>query len=275
MKMYDKVKDAADFLRSKIKVVPDVAVILGSGLSSLVSMLEDPLTVKTDEIPNWPRPTAPMHKGEISFGKLEGIDVALQRGRIHYYEGYSMNEVTFPARVWGELGVKRYFATNAAGGINRSLAPGDLVLIYDHINFMGNNPLIGPNESMWNVRFPDMTRSYVNKFSALVEKAAINAGVNLSKGVYIAFTGPSYETPAEIRMARAMGADVVGMSTVPEVIVANAMGMEVAVISFVSNFAAGITMQPLTEEEVLEAAKLVSVKLSKIFINTMKELKNV
>ena len=273
--MYDKVKEAADFLRSKIKVVPEVAVILGSGLSSLVSMLEQPLTVKTDEIPHWPRPTAPMHKGEISFGKLEGVDVALQRGRIHYYEGYSMNEVTFPVRVWGELGVKRYFATNAAGGINRSLAPGDLVLVYDHINYLGTNPLIGPNEPKWNVRFPDMTRAYVNRFSNLVEKAALDAGVNLSKGVYAAFTGPSYETPAEIRMARTMGADVVGMSTVPEVIVANAMGMEAAVISCVANFAAGITMQPLTEEEVLDAAKLVSDKLSKIFINTMKELKNV
>jgi purine-nucleoside phosphorylase len=271
--MYDKVREAVDFLRSKIKVTPKVTVILGSGLSSLVSMLEDFLTIRTDEIPHWPRPTAPMHKGEISFGKLEGVDVALQRGRVHYYEGYSMNDVTFPVRVWGELGVKRYFATNAAGGINRDLAPGDLVLIYDHINYMGNNPLIGPNESRWNVRFPDMTKAYVNSFSAVVEKAASDAEVKLAKGVYVAFTGPSYETPAEIRMARTMGADVVGMSTVPEVIVANAMGMEVAAISCVSNFAAGITMQPLTEEEVLDSAKLVSDKLSKIFINTMKELK--
>ena len=272
--MYDKVKEAADYLMSRIKKIPEVTVILGSGLSSLVSMLEDSITVKTDEIPNWPRPTAPMHKGEISFGKLEGVDVALQRGRIHYYEGYSMNEVTFPVRVWGELGVKRYFATNASGGINRSLAPGDLVLVHDHINYMGTNPLIGPNESRWNVRFPDMTKAYINKFSALVEKAAIKAGVGLSKGVYVAFTGPSYETPAEIRMARTMGADVVGMSTVPEVITANAMGMETAVISCVSNYAAGITMQPLTEEEVLDAGKLVSDKLSRIFINTMRELKS-
>jgi purine-nucleoside phosphorylase len=236
-------------------------------------MLEDSLTIKIDEIPHWPRPTAPMHKGEISFGKLEGVDVALQRGRIHYYEGYSMNDVVFPVRVWGELGVKHYFATNAAGGINRSLAPGSLVLIYDHINFMGTNPLIGPNELRWNVRFPDMTTAYVNNFSAAVERAALSAGVGLSKGVYIAFTGPTYETPAEIRMARTMGADVAGMSTVPEVIIANAMGMEIAVISCVSNFAAGITMQRLTEEEVLETAKLVSDKLSKIFINTMKELR--
>ena len=270
--MHDKIREAVDFLKSRIKITPNVVVTLGSGLSSLVSILEDPLTVRTDEIPHWPRPTAPMHKGEISFGKLEGIEVALQRGRIHYYEGYSMNEVTFPVRVWGELGVKRYLATNATGGINRSLAPGDLVLIYDHINLMGSNPLIGPNEPKMNVRFPDMTSAYVNNFSAIVEKAALNAGVNLSKGVYVAFTGPSYETPAEIRMARVMGADVVGMSTVPEVIVANAMGMEVAVISCVSNFAAGITMQPLTEEEVLDAAKLVSDKLSKIFVNTMREL---
>jgi purine-nucleoside phosphorylase len=272
--MRDKVIEAADFLRSRIKSAPKVAVILGSGLGSLVSMLEDSITVKTDEIPHWPHPTAPMHKGEISFGKLEGIDVALQRGRIHFYEGYSMNEVTFPVRVWGELGVKRYFATNASGGINRSLALGDLVLVYDHINFMGDNPLIGPNEPGWNVRFPDMTRAYVNNFSSLVESAAINAGVNLTKGVYVGFTGPSYETPAEIRMARTIGADVVGMSTVPGVIVANAMGMEVAVISCVSNFAAGITMQTLTEEDVLDTAKLVGDKLSKIFINTMRELKS-
>jgi len=272
--MYDKVKEAADFLRSKIKVVPEVAVILGSGLSSLVSLLENALIVKTDEIPHWPRPTAPMHKGEILFGRLEGVDIALQRGRIHYYEGYSMNEVVFPVRVWGELGVKRYFATNAAGGVNYSLASGDLVLIYDHINLMGTNPLIGPNESKWNVRFPDMTKAYVNDFSALVEKASLKAGVGLNKGIYAAFTGPVYETPAEVRMARTLGADVVGMSTVPEVIVANAMGMKVAVISCVSNLAAGITMQPLTEEEVLDAAKLYSDKLAKIFINTMKELKN-
>ena len=270
--MYDKVREAVDYLRSKIKVTPKVTIILGSGLSSLVSMLEDSLTIKTDEIPHWPRPTAPMHKGEISFGKLEGVDVALQRGRIHYYEGYSMNDVTFPVRVWGEVGVKRYFATNAAGGINRSLSPGDLVLIYDHINYMGTNPLIGPNESKWNVRFPDMTKAYMNDFSAKVEMAALEAGVHLTRGVYIAFTGPTYETPAEIRMARTLGADVVGMSTVPEVIVANAMGMEVAAISCVSNYAAGITMQPLSEEEVLSSAKLVSGKLSKILIYTMKEL---
>lgn len=273
--MFEKVSEAVEFIKSKIKSKPKAAIVLGSGLGSLVSMLEDAVSISTADIPHYPRSTAPSHKGEIVFGKLEGVDVAILRGRVHFYEGYSMKTVTFPVRVLAMLGVKNYFATNAAGGISSFLAPGDLVLVYDHINFMGTNPLMGENEPRWNVRFPDMTTAYRNEFSDLVARAAAEAGVMLHRGVYMAFTGPSYETPAEIRAARVLGADIVGMSTVPEVIVANAMGMNVAVVSCVSNFAAGITMERLTEEEVLNAGLLVKDSLSKIIYQTVRGLRDV
>lgn len=273
--MRQKVEEAVGFIRSKITGIPDLAIVLGSGLSNVTSMVNDPIVVSMNEIPNYPKPTAPMHKPEIIFGTIEGVKVALLRGRTHFYEGYKMEQVTFPVRLLGSLGVKRYLATNAAGGINRSLKPGDLVLIQDHINFMGTNPLIGENFYEWNVRFPDMTFTYRNELSTAVENAALLAGVPLQKGVYIAFSGPSYETPAEIRMAMVMGADVVGMSTVPEAIVANAMGMQVAAISCVSNYAAGIKMERLTEEEVLEAGKLANGSLTAILQQTMRILKNV
>jgi purine-nucleoside phosphorylase len=270
--MYYLVKEAVDYLKSKIKAIPKVTVILGSGLSSLVSMLEDSITIKTDEIPHWPRPTAPMHKGEISFGKLEGMDVALQRGRIHYYEGYSMNEVTFPVRVWGELGVKKYFATNAAGGINRSLAPGDLVLVYDHINYMGTNPLIGPNDDRIGVRFPDMSEPYDK---GMIKKAMLIADKNnikVHKGVYLATTGPTFETPAEYKFFRIAGADAVGMSTAPEVIAARHMGLPCFAMSVITDLGVEGKIEYITHEAVQHEAAKTEVNITVIMTELINAL---
>ena len=185
------------------------------------------------------------------MGTLEGCPVILLQGRVHCYEGYSMQDVTFPVRVLGMMGVRQYVATNASGGVNPELVPGDIAAVRDHINLMGANPLVGPSEPRWNVRFPDMTHAYSPRLLELMDMAAAGAGLTLKRGVYAAFMGPSYETPAEVRMARTLGADLVGMSTVPEVVVANAMGMETAVLSCVANRASGMGDEHLTEEEVL------------------------
>jgi purine-nucleoside phosphorylase len=232
---------------------PKTAVVLGSGLGKAADGIADPLIIDTKNIPHWPRSTAPGHAGQVILGTLENRPVVILKGRVHYYEGYAMEDVVFPTRVLRMLGVEQYIATNASGGIRDSLNAGDIVLVEDHINFMGVNPLRGPTEPRWNPRFPDMTRAYSPRLLRLCEKAAFQLDIPVSRGVYVAFSGPTYETPAEIRMARAMGASIVGMSTVPEIIVSNAMGMENVVISCVGNKAAGLglTDATLTEEEVL------------------------
>jgi purine-nucleoside phosphorylase len=233
-------------------VRPRVGIILGSGLGGVAEAVEGADVIPYEEIPRWPRSTAIGHAGRLVLGTLEGVPVAVMQGRAHYYEGYSMAEVTFPVRVLGELGIGALVATNASGGINLGYRPGDLVAIYDHINFMGTNPLMGPNEEKWGPRFPDMTYAYDREYIELMEDAARDERISLHKGVYMAFSGPSYETPAEIRMARVLGADVVGMSTAPEVIAANHMSVRVAAISCVSNFAAGVKSEKLHHQEVLD-----------------------
>jgi len=251
---------------------PETAVVLGSGMGKIADEVSGPVVIETKDIPHWPRSTAPGHAGQVILGKMEGRPIAMLKGRLHYYEGHSMNDVAFPTRVMGMWGIKQYIGTNASGGIDPSMKTGDIVLLHDHINYMGANPLIGPTEPRWNVRFPDMTHAYSRRLITLCENAGISAGVQTRRGVYIAFSGPTYETPAEVRMARMLGADVVGMSTVPEVIVANAMGMETAVISCVANLAAGMTGNALTEEEVLEEMQAASGRLGSLIRGLMKEL---
>ncbi|MDR2137555.1 MAG: purine-nucleoside phosphorylase [Synergistaceae bacterium] len=268
---YENVLEALRYIQAAAgDFRPKTAVVLGSGLGTVAEAVEDPQTLNTKDIPHWPRSTAPGHAGQIILGKLEGRPVVLLKGRVHYYEGYDMKEVTFSTRVLGMWGVLQYIGTNAAGGVDLSLGTGDIVLVEDHINYMGANPLIGPTEPRWNVRFPDMTYAYSRRLIELCESAALSEGIRVRRGVYIAFSGPSYETPAEIRMARTLGASVVGMSTVPEVMVSNAMGMETAVISCVSNPAAGIGSGELTEEEVLSAMRAASGHVKKLVCGLMK-----
>ncbi|MDR1740277.1 MAG: purine-nucleoside phosphorylase [Synergistaceae bacterium] len=250
-----QVLEAAACLRSKLGGFrPKTAVVLGSGLGRVTELLNDPVVIESADIPHWPRSTAPGHAGKVVAGTMGGRPVLVFKGRVHYYEGYGMKEVTFPTRVAGALGVRQYVATNASGGIDGDLNTGSLVLVEDHINYMGDNPLIGPTDPTWNERFPSMTRAYSQRLIGFFEDAAAALHIRVRRGVYIAFSGPSYETPAEIRMARTMGASIVGMSTVPEVIVASAMGMETAVLSCVANRAAGLgTVDEMAEEQVLKA----------------------
>lgn len=246
------VEEAKSFVAGRVGFVPRVAVVLGSGLGGVAEAIENPVAIPYGEIPHWPLSTAPGHKGQLVAGCLRGVPVVAMQGRVHYYEGYTLREVTFPVRVLGSWGVEVFFATNASGGIHYGLLPGDLVLVADHINHIGANPLFGSNEESWGPRFPDMTHTYDKELLELAEKVALKESINLRRGVYIAFAGPSFETPAEIRMARTMGADLVGMSTVPEVIVARHMGMRILAVSCVANYAAGMTESPLTHQEVLD-----------------------
>jgi purine-nucleoside phosphorylase len=243
---------ASDFIESRIAVHPRVAVVLGSGLGAFADSLQNRSEISYHDIPDWPRSTAVGHAGKLVVGTLDGLPVAALAGRVHMYEGYTAQQVVFGIRTLGALGVDSIVLTNAAGGINLSYRPGQLVLISDHINLTGQNPLTGPNDDSWGPRFPDMSEAYAKNFRETARKAGAEMNLELSEGVYAALSGPSYETPAEIRYLRTIGADLVGMSTVPETIAANHMGMKVLGISCVTNFAAGVTDQKLDHKEVLE-----------------------
>ncbi len=248
---------------------PKVAVVLGSGLGAFADELSSRADVPYAEIPHWPGSTAIGHAGKLVFGCLAGAETVVMAGRAHLYEGYSPQQVVFGVRVLGSLGVKSIVFTNAAGGINLALQRGGLVLISDHINLQGSNPLAGPNDDTLGTRFPDMSEAYPAQYRAVAKEAAQSLGIELREGVYAAMLGPSYETPAEIRYLRAIGADVVGMSTVPEVIAANHMGMRVLAISCVTNMAAGILPQKINHEEVLETGAMVRdtlVRLLKVIL---------
>jgi purine-nucleoside phosphorylase len=236
---------------------PRIAVVLGSGLGAFAEELADPIAIPYSDIPGWPVSTAAGHSGKLVFGKLGELDVAVMAGRAHLYEGYAPAQVTLGVRVLYRLGVRSVVFTNAAGGINLSYSQGALVVISDHINLQGSNPLIGPNNDSEGPRFPDMTEAYSAAYRAKAQQVAQQLKIQLDEGVYAALTGPSYETPAEIRYLRAIGADLVGMSTVPEVIVANHLGIEVLAISCVTNMAAGILPQKLDHKEVMETGERV------------------
>jgi len=256
----EKLKNAASYIAGKVKEknleMPELLITLGSGLGAFAENAEQKLVIPYNEIPDFPSSTVAGHKGRLilAFDKESGKNFWIMQGRIHYYEGYPMEAVVFPLRTLILLGIKKFVVTNAAGGINRNFEAGDFMIIRDHINLMGTNPLIGRNKDDLGPRFPDMSSAYSRKMALLMQKAAMEHGISLKEGVYIALTGPTYETPAEVRMLAALGADAVGMSTVPEVIAAKHAGIEVSGISFISNKAAGLSATPLSHEEVSENA---------------------
>jgi purine-nucleoside phosphorylase len=244
-------------IEARTALRPAIGVVLGSGLGAFADELAERADIPYGEIPGWPCSTAVGHAGKLIVGRLAGLEIAVMAGRVHLYEGYSPAQVTYGVRVLGSLGVRAMVFTNAAGGINLSLARGGLVLISDHINLQGSNPLVGPNDDALGPRFPDMSDAYSREFRAIARRVASDLSIPVSEGVYAAMLGPSYETPAEIRFLRAIGADLVGMSTVPEAIVANHMGMKVLGISCVTNMAAGILPQKIDHREVLETGAMV------------------
>ena len=248
---------AAKFILSKTKLRPRIALVLGSGLGAFGDELADAVRIPYEKIPHFPRSTAIGHAGRMVIGKVGALPVAAMQGRVHFYEGYSMRDVIFPTRVFARMGIRAAILTNAAGGINANYKQGALVVLRDHINLQGTNPLIGPNEERFGVRFPDMTQGYWKSYREAALEEARRLGIEVHEGVYAALTGPSYETPAEIRYLRTIGADLVGMSTAPEVIAARHMGIRVLAISCVTNMAAGILDQVLTQEEVLETGERV------------------
>ncbi|HVA71964.1 MAG TPA: purine-nucleoside phosphorylase [Candidatus Limnocylindrales bacterium] len=254
---FARAERAAKFIRSKTKLRPKIALVLGSGLGAFADQLEDAARIPYERIPHFPRSTAIGHAGRLVIGKAGGVAVAAMQGRVHFYEGYPLRDIVFPMRVFARLGIRAAILTNAAGGINLGFKQGTLMVMRDHINLQGSNPLIGPNDERFGPRFPDMTHAYDKDYRAIALEEARRLGVEVVEGVYAALPGPSYETPAEIRHLRAIGADVVGMSTVPEVIAARHMGIRVLGISCITNMAAGILDKPLDHAEVLATGERV------------------
>lgn len=254
---FARAERAAKFIRSKTKLRPQIALVLGSGLGAFADGLESAARIPYERIPHFPRSTAVGHAGYLVIGKVGEVAVAAMQGRAHFYEGYSLKDVIFPMRVFARLGIRAAVLTNAAGGINLGFKQGTLIVMRDHINLQGSNPLIGPNDERFGPRFPDMTRAYDKEYRAAALEEARRLGIEVSEGVYAALTGPSYETPAEIRYLRTIGVDVVGMSTVPEAIAARHMGIRILGISCVTNMAAGILDKPLDHQEVLATGERV------------------
>lgn len=272
MDLLNQIKASADFILSKSNYKPEIGLILGSGLGSLADSIENPEFYNYSDIPNFPTSTVEGHAGRLVIGTLGGKQVVAMQGRFHYYEGYSMEKITFPVRVMKLLGVSKLIVTNACGAVNKDFTPGDLMVITDHINFSGSNPLFGANLDEFGPRFPDMSEAYNLELRNKVLNAGKELGMDLKQGVYVMFSGPTYETPAEIRLSRIMGGDAVGMSTVPEVIVANHCGIKTVGISCLTNMAAGILDQPLNHEEVIETSTRVKndfIKLMNRVIETI------
>src|SRR6185436_132555 len=249
--LYERAEHATRVIRSRTTVEPRIALVLGSGLGGFADDFEEAVGIPYEDIPGFVRSTAQGHAGRLVIGKIDSVPVLAMQGRVHYYEGYSLEEVTFPVRTFGLLGVKTLVLTNAAGGINVQLTQGALMVLSDHLNLMGVNPLRGPNDDRFGPRFPDMSTVYSAELQALVVEEARAIGVEVRRGIYGALSGPSYETPAEIHLMRTLGADAVGMSTVPEAIVARHMGLEVLGISCITNMAAGLSDEPIDHEEVM------------------------
>ena len=270
--LFEHANEAALALREAVAEPPAIAVILGSGLGALADRLDDPLVIPYGRIPHFPQPTVAGHQGNLVAGALGAARVWILQGRFHTYEGHQLDAVTFPIRVLQRLGVRTLILTAATGGINTALRPGDLVCLSDHLNLIGANPLRGPNDERLGVRFPDMTEVYSRALRTLAQEEAARLGLCLRPGVYACLSGPSYETPAEIRMLRALGADVVGMSTVPEAIVARHAGIDVLAFALVSNMAAGVLGVPITHEEVLEAGREAAPRLGQLIENVVRRL---
>jgi len=270
LNQYEKIEQACEFLKKTLSENSlengNIVVTLGSGLGKFGNSIEKLITIPYEDIPNFPESTVEGHAGALILAKdnKTGKNFWVMQGRVHYYEGYSMDEVTFPVRLFTLLGIKKMLVTNAAGGVNRDFDAGDLMLIKDHINMFGTNPLSGANEKRFGTRFPDMSEAYSRRLSGIIKETALELSIELKTGVYFGWSGPSFETPAEVRMVGTLGGDAVGMSTVPEVIVARHGGIEVAGISFISNKAAGLSMEELSHEEVTDNAKKVEAKFSEL-----------
>jgi purine-nucleoside phosphorylase len=254
---YTRVQTAAAFVRARVTAAPEIAIVLGSGLGDFASHVEGAAVLPYEQVPGWPPATVIGHAGTLVTGIVRGRPVAVLSGRAHFYEGNPMANVVFATRVVGALGAKTLLLTNAAGGINTSFSQGALMVIDDHINLVGTNPLIGPNDERFGPRFPDMTEVYSKRLRAVADRAAARHGLALAHGIYVGLHGPSYETPAEIRFLRTIGADAVGMSTVAEAIVARHIGLEVLGLSCITNMAAGVLPQPLNHAEVMDTAQRV------------------
>lgn len=269
MSNYEQIQEAVEFIKKKTQVKPEVGVVLGSGLGEFAETLEDKTVIPYEEIPHFKKVSVVGHKGRLVIGKIGSKPAAVMQGRYHYYEGHHIKEVVFPVRVLCSLGIGKLLLTNAAGGINSMLEAGDLMILRDHINMMGVNPLMGANDDRLGPRFPDMSNVYDEELQGIIAENMRALGMGVKKGVYAGLTGPSYETPSEIKMLTALGADAVGMSTVPEAIVARHMGVRVAGISCVSNLAAGISKTPLSHEEVTETANRVKSVFIQLLTNTI------
>jgi purine-nucleoside phosphorylase len=263
-----KINEARDYIKKQVEFIPEIGLILGSGLGVMGEEVENKIIIDYSDIPNFPISTVEGHKSRFIFGTLNNKKVAVMQGRFHFYEGYSMQEVVFPVWVMKALGISKLIVTNAAGGVNTSFSPGDLMLIKDHINFAGTNPLIGKNIEEFGPRFPDMSNAYNKDLISIAKECASAKGIDIKEGCYMMYSGPNYETPAEIRMSRILGGDAVGMSTVPEVMVATHCGIKVLGISCITNMAAGILDQPLDHREVIDTAEKVRTK----FVRLVKEI---
>jgi purine-nucleoside phosphorylase len=264
MGYYEEVAEAAAWVHARARGTATLGVVLGSGLGAFADRVENAQQFAYREIPHWPPAAVVGHAGRLVLGRVQGRDVAVLAGRAHFYEGHDLASVTFAIRVLALLGVRTVMLTNAAGGVNTSFTQGALMVIDDHLNLMGTNPLIGPNEDRFGPRFPDMSEVYSRRLRSVADAAAVDAGVSVAHGVYAALHGPSYETPAEIRYLRTIGADAVGMSTVPEAIVARHMGLDVLGISCITNMAAGVLPTPLDHAEVMETARRVASEFMRL-----------
>lgn len=266
------IEEAAAYIAERTNLRPEVGLILGSGLGVIGDDMEQAVTIPYEEIPHFPVSTVEGHAGELVIGKLQGRPVALMRGRFHMYEGYEPERTALPVRVMKALGIRTLFVTNAAGGVNLDYEPGNLMIISDHLNLTGRNPLVGPNDNALGVRFPDMSDAYTRRLRELAKQTAAELDIPVREGVYAGLLGPNYETPAEIRMLRVIGADAVGMSTVSEVLVARHAGLEVIGISCISNMAAGILDQPLSHEEVMETTERVKQQFIRLVLALLPKL---
>jgi len=270
--IYQKIKSAVETIKGQTSIQPSVGIILGSGLGSISDQAEDAVVIPYSEIPHFHGTSVEGHSGEMVIGNFNSVPTVFLKGRFHLYEGYPMEDVVFPTRTICALGIQTLVLTNAAGGINTRFNPCDLMIIEDHINLMGNNPLKGPNLSQLGPRFPDLTQAYHPKCIETIEHSAKELNISLHKGVYAGLLGPTYETPAEVRMLRTLGADAVGMSTVPESIAANHLGVQVMGVSCITNLAAGISSEKLTHEEVIENSSASTEKLKQILTHAISKL---
>lgn len=264
--------EAAAFVELQLSGKPEIAVVLGSGLGPLADLVEDPVQIPYGDVPHFSVSTVSGHAGELIGGSLKGRRLLCMNGRVHFYEGYSFAEITFPIKLFKRLGAEMLILTNAVGGINYDFAPGDLMLITDHLNLLGGNPLIGPNNDALGPRFPDMSAVYSLRLQELARSTGAEVGLDLRSGIIAALSGPSYETPAEIRMLRTLGADAVGMSVVPEAIVANHMGMEILAISCVTNAAAGMDEEKLSHDDVKETAAKITDRFTRLVSRIIEQM---